>query len=414
MQLTQEGFSPSIVRLAVCRAGKAASFAEASRDLEELSDIAISPTHVRRLCERVGTEWAEARDADVQAFRDRRLTATVAVAPKVAAVMLDGGRLQARAEEAGRGVTDRHWRETKVACCLTLESTEKAVDPQPDPPAKFLETATAARLAAEIKSGRSAGSRRGAAAAAEKSKEKPTRSRRRRSRRRPGPKKLVRTVVASLENSDTFGYHVAAEVQRRRLGEAGRKACVCDGSNWNWSLFAMHLLPWGFVGILDFIHLLSYLYETAQVGADAGETSWAVYERWLRWAWAGEVKVLLADLKRVSERLGAPPPDAKDTDPRKVAAETLGYVTHAQGKMNYAEYRRQGLPISSAPVERVIKQLNRRVKGTEKFWVSGCAESMLQVRAAILSEDGRAERYAKQPRPRGRAVGGNRLGRKRK
>ena len=406
MQLTQEGYSPSLVRMVVRRGGKAASFAEASSDLKELAEVHISPTHVRRLCERVGQEWAEARDADVQAFRDKRLQPTVETAPKVAAVMLDGGRLQARAEDAGRGVTGRHWRETKVACCLTLSSMEKAVDPQPDPPTKFLETATVARLTAEIKSRGSVGPRRTA------STESPQTRRSRRGRRRVGPKKLVRTVVASLENSDTFGNHVAAEVQRRRLGEAGRKACVCDGSNWNWSLFAMHLLPWGFIGILDFIHLVSYLYETAQIGASPGETPWAVYERWLRWAWAGEVKVLLADLKRVTERLGVPPPDAKASDPRKVAAETLGYVTNAQDKMNYAEYRRRGLPISSAPVESAIKQLNRRVKGTEKFWVSGGAESMLQVRAAILSEDGRVERYANRRRPRGRAVGGHRLGRR--
>lgn len=395
--------------MAVRRGGKAASFAEASDDIKELADVSISPTHVRRLCERVGNEWAAARDADVQAFRDNRLQPTSETAPKVAAVMLDGGRLQARAEEAGRGVTDRHWRETKVACCLTLSSTEKAVDPQPDPPAKFLETVTVARLAAEIKSRKSPGVRRGSSPAPEK---KPRR--RVRSRRRRGPQKLVRTVVASLENSDTFGYHVAAEVQRRRLGEARRKACVCDGSNWNWSLFAMHLLPWGFIGVLDFVHLVSYLYETAQIGAGAGETAWVLYERWLRWAWAGQVKLLLADLKRVTKRLGEPPADAKDNDPRKVAAETVGYVTNAQGRMNYAEYRRLGLPVSSAPVESVIKQLNRRVKGTEKFWVSGGAEPMLQVRAAILSEDGRAERYANRPRPRGRAVGGNRLGRRRK
>ena len=396
--------------MAVRRGGKAASFAEASNDLKELAEVSISPTHVRRLCERVGAEWAAARDAEVQAFRERRLPPTVEAVPTVAVSVRDDFRLHALAEGSGRGVTDRHWCETKVACCLTLSSTEKAIDPQPEPPAKFLETATVARLAAEIKSRRSAGHgpRR---AAAEKSEKKP---RRQRSRRRRGPKKLVRTVVASLEKSDAFGYHVAAEVQRRRLGEARRKACVCDGSHWNWAIFAMHLLPWGFVGILDFIHLVSYLYETAQIGADAGESAWTLYEKWLRWAWAGAVVPLLADLKRVSARLGEPTPDAKETDPRKIAAETVTYVTNAQGRMNYAEYRRQGLPISSAPVESVIKQLNRRVKGTEKFWISGGAESMLQIRAAILSEDGRAERYAHRPRPRGRAVGGNRLGRRQK
>jgi hypothetical protein len=216
-----------------------------------------------------------------------------------------------------------------------------------------------------------------------------------------------------MENSDTFGYHVAAEVQRRRLGEAKRKACVCDGQKWNWTLFAMHLLAWGFIGILDFIHLLSYLYETSQVSAGEGETSWGLYEQWLRWAWAGQVTLLLNDLKRVAERLGEPPADAKDNDPRKIVADTIGYVTNAQDKMDYPAYRRMGLPISSAPVESVIKQLNRRVKGTEKFWLNGGVEAVLQVRAAILSEDGRAERYASRPRRRGRAVGSNRLGRRR-
>ena len=80
-------------------------------------------------------------------------------------------------------------------------------------------------------------------------------------------------------------------------------------------------------------------------------------------------------------------------------------------KMRYPEYRRLRLPISSVGVESVIKQLNRRVKGTEKFWAEGGAEAILQVRAAHLSADGRVGRYGEKPRPRGRAVGAGRLGR---
>jgi len=60
-------------------------------------------------------------------------------------------------------------------------------------------------------------------------------------------------------------------------------------------------------------------------------------------------------------------------------------------------------------VESVIKQLNRRVKGSEKFWLRGGAEAIVQVRAAYLSDDGRAGRYWTQPRPYARAVGGGRL-----
>jgi hypothetical protein len=86
-------------------------------------------------------------------------------------------------------------------------------------------------------------------------------------------------------------------------------------------------------------------------------------------------------------------------------------VENNRNKMDYPRYRKLGLPISSAPVESAIKQMNRRVKGSEKFWLEEGGEALLQVRAAHLSEDGRAERYWAQPRPHGRAVGANRLGR---
>jgi len=112
----------------------------------------------------------------------------------------------------------------------------------------------------------------------------PRPQKRRRKRRRPVVRPLVRTVVASLTDSDTFGYPMAAEVQRRRLGEAPRKACVCDGQKWNWTLFALHLLPWGFVGILDVLHVLSYLYGAAHAATATGDATpaWDLYERWMR------------------------------------------------------------------------------------------------------------------------------------
>jgi hypothetical protein len=42
-----------------------------------------------------------------------------------------------------------------------------------------------------------------------------------------------------------------------------------------------------------------------------------------------------------------------------------------------------------------VKLFNRRVKGTEKFWGRSGAESILQLRAALLSEDGQLERHMK-------------------
>ena len=44
------------------------------------------------------------------------------------------------------------------------------------------------------------------------------------------------------------------------------------------------------------------------------------------------------------------------------------------------------LPITSAHVESTIKHMNRRVKGTEKFWSESGSEAILQLRADALSE----------------------------
>ena len=56
------------------------------------------------------------------------------------------------------------------------------------------------------------------------------------------------------------------------------------------------------------------------------------------------------------------------------------------GRMEYDEYRRQGLPIKTAHIESTVKQINRQVKGTEKFWKFPGAEALLQLVADDLSE----------------------------
>ena len=242
--------------------------------------------------------------------------------------------------------------------------------------------------------------------------EKPAEPRppRRPKKKRKGPKVLVKTVVATTGDNEAFGWQVAAEVHRRSLDRAERKACVCDGSPALWTLFGLHLLPSGFLGILDFIHLLTYLYAAAGVVKGKGTSgAWVLYERWLRLAWSGEVSALLAALRAAARQAGAPPEDAGEDDARQVLADGVRYVTNNRERMDYPRYRRLGLPIFSAPVESTIKQINRRIKGSEKFWLEDGAEAVLRVRAAYLSQDDRARRLWDQPRPYTRSVGANRL-----
>lgn len=404
LQLGTEGYSPSLLQKIVRQGSKAPSFREAAEDVRELAQVTISTAHVRRLCERLGREWVAHRDQETAAYQADQLPRGYQAPPTVAAVMLDGGRYQVRAADQGRGVVDAAWKETKVACCQTLASQESAKDPQPEPPSKFLEPTAVARLVSTMKA-------RQAAGRSEKPAEpSPARRRSPKKKTKKRPQVLVKTVVATTADNESFGWQVAAEVHRRSLDRAGRKACVGDGSHAVWALFAFHLVAAGFIPILDFVHLLTYLYAAA--GAVRGKgtaAAWTLYERWLRWAWAGDVQSLLAGLREAVRHVGEPPDSAAADDPRQLVADALSYVTNNQERMEYPRYRCLGLPIVSAAVESTIKQVNRRIKGSEKFWLTGGAEAVLQVQSAYLSQDERAQRLWAKPRPYARSVGPKRL-----
>ncbi len=404
LQLGTEGYSPSLLQKIVRQGSKAPSVREAAEDVRDLAQVTISPAHVRRLCERIGREWVGPRDQEIAAYQGGQLPRGYQAPPAVAAVMLDGGRYQVRAEDQGRGVVDAAWKETKVACCQTLVSQESAKDPQPEPPRKFLEPTAVARLVSTMKARQAAGRSEKPAepSAARRPKKKKKNTKR--------PQVRVKTVVATTEDNEMFGWQVAAEVHRRSLDQAERKACVCDGSQALWALYAFHLLGSGVLAILDFIHLLTYLYAAAGAVRGKGTAgAWALYERWLRWAWAGDVKALLAGLRAAARQVGEPPEKAAADDPRRLVADALSYVTNNRERMDYPRYRCLGVPIFSAPVESTIKQVNRRIKGSAKFWLKGGAEAVLQVQSAYLSQDERAQRLWATPRPYARSVGPKRL-----
>lgn len=394
--LSSETYSPSVLEKIVRQGGNEGSFRKASENLHDLAGVKISAKNIERLTCKIGREWADARDREIEKFRKNELPpdrVQPATAP-VAAVMIDGGRVLTRADTGEPGVHEPQWKETKVACVQTMTSVVSPFDPQPEPPSKYLQEDKVKKLVADIKRRSGTGGRSTENRPAPKKKK----------RRRPckddpaRPKKLVRTVVASMAQACVFGWHVAVEVFRRGLESVARKACVCDGQHSNWSIFEMHLEPAGFVGITDFLHLLTYLYSAAQaVGEDALQR-WTLYQQWVRWAWKGEADRVLGALQQASERLGPPPKDASDSDPRKAAAEATTYVRNNRRRMDYAKYRKLGLPISSAAVESTIKQINMRIKGTEKFWLIDGTEEVLQVRAACLSEDEREQRCWSRPR----------------
>ena len=77
--------------------------------------------------------------------------------------------------------------------------------------------------------------------------------------------RLMRTCLATLEGADACGRTLVMEAARRGLDQAHRKAFVGDGQTCNWSVWERYFKPQGSLPIVDFIHLLSYVYALARI-----------------------------------------------------------------------------------------------------------------------------------------------------
>jgi hypothetical protein len=219
---------------------------------------------------------------------------------------------------------------------------------------------------------------------------------------RPGaPVKLVRTCVASMADCKQFGPMMAAEAQERGFFQAPRRAFVADGAAYNWGIHRGYFAD--FEPIVDLLHVLCYLYLAAVAVAEDEEGRWEIYVGWLRACWSGRVVEVIQELfvwqQRLKQRLGEPPEvgELEAKDPRRLVAEALSYLSNNQTRMDYPRYRRQGLPITSSLAESLVGEFNARVKSKQKYWNRPTgAEAILQLRAAVLSEDERLERYFAQ------------------
>jgi hypothetical protein len=392
LRLDNHGYSPRALRLIVQLAARLGSFADAAFALTQ-AGLPISAQHVRTLAQQVGGELVGQRDRTADQDRNK-VPVRVAATPQVVAVEVDGGRIRTRAAGAGPGVRDAQNKEDKIACLVTLHSEVSARDPQPEPPPSLLLPRRVERLVQQM-----AGPAGDPADVAEppenQAEELPARS-------DPAgepwsPRKRLRTCVASMANSRAFGRLVAAEAKERDFYRAGRRAFGADGAAYNWKLQQRYFA--GFTPITDFLHVLCYVYRAAWAVAADEVKRWDQYVCWLRACWQGRVAEVIEQLRDWQGRVGRPPPgeELPPTDPRRAVAEALSYFGPNELRMNYPEYRRAGLPVTSSLVESLVGEVNARVKSKQKYWNRGAgAEAMLQLRAALLSEDGRLDRYLAQ------------------
>jgi hypothetical protein len=353
------------------------SYRLASQVVQRLSGIQISGRHLQNLTSKIGQELADQRDSVTEGYFNQPLPRQLMDPSSpiaLACVSIDGGRMQTRTEKSGQGVHSPHWRESKNALFSRMNDASSTNDPHPRLPRCYADRKRMQSLLTGVED---------KGQISDRSVEPPSDWR---------PKSLFRTCLSSLSDSGAFGRMMAAEADHRGFYRAQRRAFVCDGLPYNWKIQQRHFAD--FTPILDIVHAIEHSHAAARASTDGNDQAWELHLRWATLLWQGEVREVIGQLEVQQQSLGLPPKDTEDDDPRKVIADTIRYFQNNASRMAYPKYRRDGLPTTSALMESLVKEINYRVKGTEKFWNDGInGEAILQVRAAALGDDDRLGKH---------------------
>jgi len=386
--LDNRTFSPLSRDKIITAGAESKSFTRAAMMLKSLAEIKISTRHINRMTSRVGSDLREKQQQRAALHAKGKLKIEVSNLPDLAVVETDGGRIRTRETDCGSGTHEPAWKETKTALCMRMSSDVHEHDPAPEPPNSLQNRKYVSKLAKEVANAKSmaVASTNDTDSSTEddvSEAESPLAN-----EKYQAPKRLMRTCLASLDDSATFGKMVAAEAQRKGFYKAGRQAFVADGMKCNWTMWKTRFPS--FVPIVDFIHVISYLYKAAVAIGESEDFGWGLCAEWIRACWQGRVDDVTSELEAWLTTQPSAPDDVADDDPREIVRVALGYLSNNRDRMDYPSYRCQGLPTTSTLMESLIKEVSYRVKGTEKFWNNPTgANQILAVKAAALSDDGR-------------------------
>ena len=307
---------------------------QAAAALNDDWDTHLDGSQIGRWAQRFGSRLARERDAAVTASEGGVRPPAPANPPELLVLGVDGGRVQMRDKDPE---TESRWKEDKV---LTATSYLKGdgSDREPEP--------------------------------------------------------LVTTHAATMEKTEQFGRIARLEAERRGWRYAKEVILIADCGNWIDPLVDREF---GEISqrIADWCHADEHVHDAARAACEnqPATQAHALAEKWSTLLWDGHVKQLIAELSSHCTRSGLPQKQDGPESARRILHQNLGYFEKNQAHMDYPAYRAKGWPIGSGNTEAGVKQLNKRVKGTEQFWNPKGIEAMLNLRAMYLSQDGRWAAY---------------------
>ena len=176
--------------------------------------------------------------------------------------------------------------------------------------------------------------------------------------------------TAVLGSKEDFKPALWALAVAHQLPTACNRSTVADGALWIWDV-AEDVCPDG-QQVVDWFHAVQHLSEAAHA-LYPNEQDDPKRRRWLKTythhLYLGHIDKIIAVLHK------------------RQAPQFATYFERHKRRMQYLEFREQGIPIGSGTVESGVKQFKQRLCGTGMRWEANNLNKMLVIRAAVLGHD---------------------------
>lgn len=176
--------------------------------------------------------------------------------------------------------------------------------------------------------------------------------------------------TAILGTKEDFKPALWALAVEHHLPTARHRSVVADGALWIWDV-AEDVCPDG-QQVVDWYHAVEHLHKAAlALYPDDPDTH--KRQRWFKTykhhLYMGHIETIISVLHK-----------------RNVSQFATYFERHKR-RMQYLEFREEGLPIGSGTVESGVKQFKQRLCGTGMRWQANNLNKMLVIRAAVLGND---------------------------
>jgi hypothetical protein len=176
--------------------------------------------------------------------------------------------------------------------------------------------------------------------------------------------------TAILGSKDAFTPALWTLAVQHDLPTARNRSVVADGALWIWDV-AEDVCPDG-QQVVDWYHATEHLHKAA-VALYPKETDLPKRHRWFKTyknhLYMGRIETIVSVLHQ------------------RGVSHLATYFERHKRRMQYLEFREDGLPIGSGTVESGVKQFKQRLTGTGMRWLLDNANRMIILRSAILGQD---------------------------